>query len=227
MDVLVVEDDPDVNHLLSRILTQRDFNVYTATDGNTAKTYIQNQQFDIILLDVMLPKKKGTEVLTEIREAGNITPVILLTAIGTSDEVVKALNKGADDYIVKPFKVEELIARIHAVLRRSKQETKSGNTNDSIIRKGNLVLDDDAKKVWINQNEIQLTSKEYYVLKYFLENQGKVLSREQILANVWSIHFDVGTNVVDVYVNYLRKKLNTTKEEQLIETVVGMGYVMR
>lgn len=225
MDILVIEDDPDVGHLLYRILSKRNFNVYTATNGEIASEYIQQQKFDLILLDVMLPKKKGTTILKEIRADKNTTPVILLTAIGTSEAIVEGLNNGADDYIVKPFKIDELIARINAVMRRSKtvSETKTKNQ----LQTENILLDDEAKKVWINQNEVQLTSKEFNLLKYFLENKGKVLHREQILENVWSVQFDVGTNIVDVYVNYLRKKLKAQDDQQFIETVVGMGYVLR
>lgn len=223
MKLLIVEDDADVLSLLVKILEPNGFTVATETNGKQAEQHLSSNTYDFILLDIMLPGQDGIELLKHIRAKGITTPVILLTAIGTSQAVVEGLNCGADDYIVKPFKIDELKARINSVLRRSQIQIES----NKILNFKNLRLNDTSKKVWIGDEEVKLTSKEFNMLKYFIENQGQVLSREKILGEVWNINFDVGTNVVDVYVNYLRKKLKTSQDQKLIETVVGMGYVMR
>ena len=223
MKVLIVEDDVDVLHLLERILIQHRFDVVTESSGLKAETLILENDYDIILLDIMLPGQSGMTLLKAIRGQGSTTPIILLTALGTSEQITDGLNWGADDYIVKPFKINELLARIHAVLRRCQHQASDSETYQC----QGVTLDDSSKKVWVHDEEVKLTSKEFNMLKLFMKYQGKVLSREEILKNVWSINFDVGTNVVDVYVNYLRKKLKCTSNHNLIETVVGMGYVMR
>jgi DNA-binding response OmpR family regulator len=173
----------------------------------------------------MLPEKSGIEVLEEMHSKKNKTPVILLTALDTTEMVVKGLNMGADDYIVKPFKLEELLARINAVQRRG--DSTSDKAETSTYSYGNLVIDDEAKKVYKKGEEIKLTATEYKLLKLLIVNNNKVLSREVILEKVWGVEYDLGTNVVDVYINYLRRKTGDSPKNRLIHTVIGMGYVIR
>lgn len=226
MKILIVEDDVAIADLLTKILLTKNYQVKQVDDGLDALDIINKEEFDLILLDIMLPGLNGVDVLKRIRKNKVETPVILLTAIGTSKSVVEGLNSGADDYIVKPFKIEELQARINAVLRRG-QNFEKPKQKDQIYQINDIILNDSTKKVQRNGQEIKLTSKEFNLLKYFLQNKNKVLSREKILENVWGINFNIGTNVVDVYINYLRKKLRNNHQEKIIETVVGMGYAMR
>jgi DNA-binding response OmpR family regulator len=175
----------------------------------------------------MIPEKNGIEVCKEIRGHGTQTPILFLTALNTPDNIALGLNSGADDYLVKPFKFNELIARIRAILRRLNQEKMGAQKPKVKYLISNLVLDDDAKQVTRNGKEIALTATEYRLLFTLLKNKGKVLSRMDLLENAWDINFNVGTNVVDVYINYLRKKIDTDFEPKLIHTAVGMGYILK
>lgn len=226
MKVLVIEDDTAIASVLTKMLEAKKHNVTCVDDGLDALEEINRNHFDFILLDIMLPGLNGVDVLRRIRKNNIKIPVILLTAIGTSASVVEGLNAGADDYLVKPFKLEELIARIQAVLRRG-QNFEDSPSKDVIYQLNDIVLNDTTKKVQRADQEIKLTSKEFNLLKYFLKNKNKVLSREKILEDVWDINFNIGTNVVDVYINYVRKKLRKDQSDKIIETVVGMGYAMR
>ncbi len=226
MNFLVVEDDAAILALLSKILLAKGYQVTSVADGLDALDLVNKEQFDLILLDIMLPGLNGIDVLKRIRRNRIETPIILLTAIGTSESIVEGLNNGADDYIVKPFKMEELDARIKAILRRGQSFEKPKDV-DQIYLFNDISLNDTTKKVKRNNEEIKLTSKEFNLLKYFLQNKNKVLSREKILEDVWGINFNIGTNVVDVYINYVRKKLRNNPQDKIIETVVGMGYAMR
>lgn len=223
MKILLVEDEPNVASLLHRNLLEYGHSIGIATDGAMGLDLILSNAYDLVLLDVMLPEKTGLEVLKELKEKNNETPIILLTALDTTDMIVQGLNLGADDYIAKPFKIEELNARIHAVKRRSLAK-QGGNPH---IKYGDIVIDDDDKKVFKNTREIKLTATEYNLLKLLIINNHKVLSRQRILEEVWGVEYDLSTNVVDVYINYLRKKIGDTGENKLIHTVIGMGYVIR
>ena len=225
MNILLVEDEPNVASLLERCLTENNHQIGIATNGLKGLELISSNKYDLILLDIMLPEKSGIEVLEEMRSKKNKTPVILLTALDTTEMVVKGLNMGADDYIVKPFKLEELLARINAVQRRG--EPASDKTENSKYSYGDLVIDDEAKKVYKKGEEIKLTATEYKLLKLLIVNNNKVLSREKILEKVWGVEYDLGTNVVDVYINYLRRKTGDSPKNRLIHTVIGMGYVIR
>ncbi len=227
MKILVVEDEPHVAEILLRILKEAGYKVTHESDGKIATTLIKQKKYDLILLDVMLPYVNGDKILQNIREKSISTPVIMLTAIGTQESIVKNLNIGADDYIVKPFKVDELLARVNAVLRRGLKVSKPEKSDEIIYQLHHIKLNDTTKMISVHDETVSLTHKEFNLLRYFLMHQGKVLSREQILENVWGIDFQIGTNVVDVYVNYLRKKIKSTKANPIIETVIGMGYVMR
>lgn len=227
MNILLVEDEPNVASLLHKCLSEKSHRIGIATNGQMGLDLILTQKYDLVLLDIMLPEKSGLEILEELQKARNQTPIILLTALDTTETVVKGLNLGADDYIVKPFKIDELLARVNAVSRRKlKAETPIEKKDQKIIF-NNIAIDDEAKRVFKDKLEIKLTATEYKLLKVLIENNNKVLSREQILEKVWGVEYDLGTNVVDVYINYLRKKLKDNTEDRLIQTVIGMGYVVR
>jgi DNA-binding response OmpR family regulator len=184
---------------------------------------IQNHSFDVVILDIMLPDINGIEICRRLRAAKNFVPILLLTALGTTENVVTGLNAGADDYMAKPFKFSELQARISALARRSNQDNKP---ND-IISIDDLEIDGRSKSVKRNGESIVLTAKEFKLLYYLAKNAGTILSREQLLDNVWDINFDMNTNVVDVYINYVRNKIDKPFQNKLIHTMKGLGYVMR
>jgi DNA-binding response OmpR family regulator len=208
-------------------LGEESFEVSVALNGVDGLKMALNNPYDIILLDIMIPEKNGIEVCKEIRRHGIQTPILFLTALNTPDNITLGLNSGADDYLVKPFKFNELIARIRAILRRVNIEKVGSQEPKAKYVLSNLLFDDDAKKVSRNGKDISLTATEYRLLFTLLKNKGKVLSRMELLENAWDINFNVGTNVVDVYINYLRKKIDADFEPKLIHTVVGMGYILK
>jgi DNA-binding response OmpR family regulator len=226
--ILLVEDETNVVAFIKKGLDEGGFEVSVALDGNTALSMIFESTFDLIILDIMLPDKNGIEVCRTIRQHHIKTPVLFLTALGTSENIALGLNTGADDYLVKPFKFIELYARINALLRRTsygEQVLEEKSKNVYII--SDLVIDDDAKTVFRGSTPILLTATEYRLLLVLIKNRGRVLSRVDILESAWDINFNMGTNVVDVYINYLRKKIDADSENKLIHTVVGMGYVLK
>jgi two-component system copper resistance phosphate regulon response regulator CusR len=227
ISILLIEDEQDVVNFIKKGLGEESFEVSVALNGVAGLEMASNNQYDIILLDIMIPEKNGIEVCKEIRLNGIQTPILFLTALNTPDNIAMGLNSGADDYLVKPFKFNELIARINAILRRLNLEKKGAQVSSSKYYISNLVFDDDAKKVSRNGKEIPLTATEYRLLFTLLKNKGKVMSRIELLENAWDISFNLGTNVVDVYINYLRKKIDTDFEPKLIHTVVGMGYILK
>lgn len=199
-----------------------------ALDGETGLSMALAHNYDLIILDIMLPGKNGLEVCKAIRHENNHTPVLFLTALGTAENVVIGLDTGADDYLVKPFKFIELQARVKSLLRRSTFVAPVSNLpEEELYAIDDLVLNDTSKTVKRGGEQISLTSTEYRLLLLFLKNKNRVLSRMDILEKVWDVNFDMGTNVVDVYVNYLRKKIEKDKSTRLIHTMVGMGYVMK
>ena len=227
ISILLIEDEPDVVDFVKKGLGEESFEVSVALNGVDGLQMALNNPYDIILLDIMIPEKNGMEVCKEIRDHGTKTPILFLTALNTPDNIALGLNSGADDYLVKPFKFNELVARIRAILRRLNQEKTDDQKPKVKYFISNLVLDDDAKQVTRNGKEITLTATEYRLLFTLLKSKGKVLSRMYLLENAWDINFNVGTNVVDVYINYLRKKIDTDFEPKLIHTVVGMGYILK
>ena len=227
ISILLIEDELDVVNFVKKGLGEESFLVSVALNGVDGLDMASNNQYDIILLDIMVPEKNGIEVCKEIRFKGIQTPILFLTALNTPDNIALGLNSGADDYLVKPFKFNELIARINAILRRLNLEKKGSQVSQAKYFLSNMVFDDDAKKVSRNGKEISLTPTEYRLLFTLLKNKGKVLSRIELLENAWDISFNLGTNVVDVYINYLRKKIDTDFEPKLIHTVVGMGYILK
>jgi two-component system copper resistance phosphate regulon response regulator CusR len=227
ISILLIEDEPDVVDFIKKGLGEESFEVSVALNGVDGLQMALNNPYDMILLDIMIPEKNGMEVCKEIRDHGTKTPILFLTALNTPDNIALGLNSGADDYLVKPFKFNELVARIRAILRRLNQEKTDDQKPKVKYFISNLVLDDDAKQVTRNGKEITLTATEYRLLFTLLKSKGKVLSRMYLLENAWDINFNVGTNVVDVYINYLRKKIDTDFEPKLIHTVVGMGYILK
>lgn len=226
--ILLVEDEMHVVSFIKKGLTEEGFDVTVAFDGNTGLQLFYDNQFDLIILDIMLPDKNGLEVCKDVRKVNNNIPVLFLTALGTSENIVLGLETGADDYLVKPFKFIELLARIRTLLRR----TEAGGAipeiqEEHIYRYADLEVNDYSKEVVRDNKPVSLTSTEYKLLLYFIKNKNKVLSRTDILEEVWGVNFDIGTNVVDVYVNYLRKKIDTYADQKLIHTVIGMGYVLK
>nr|WP_199082915.1 response regulator transcription factor [Pedobacter sp. ASV19] len=223
MNLLIVEDEPNVVSVISRGLTGEGFSVSVAPDGLIGAQMAKNNSFDLIILDIMLPGINGLELCKIIKNEKPDVPIIMLTALGTTENIVTGLDNGADDYIVKPFKFEELFARIRMLLRRY-----SGIVNsDQIINIADLYINITAKTVKRNDVEIILTATEYRLLEFMAKNKSKILSRIDILESVWDIDFNLGTNVVDVYVNYLRKKIDKPSDQKLIHTVVGLGYVLK
>lgn len=223
-EVLLVEDEPNIAAFIKKGLEELDFNVMVAYNGETAMDLVSQKDFHIVILDVILPDFSGLEVCRRMRNMGfREIPVLMLTALGTTDNIVNGLGAGADDYLIKPFKFKELVARLEALLRRKNLTADFGQT----LQMADLKLDRDSKTASRSGTEIKLTSTEYRLLEYFLKNRNKVLSRMDILENVWDISFNMGTNVVDVYVNYLRNKIDKGFERKLIHTVIGMGYIIK
>ena len=226
--ILLVEDEISVVSFIKSGLSEENYEVSVALDGNTGIDMALNSEFDLIILDIMLPGKNGLDVCKELRENNIQIPVLILTALGTSENIALGLNTGADDYLVKPFKFIELSARIKALMRRSViKNDVSKESMQHIYTLADLRLNDEAKTVERGGNMITLTATEYRLLLTLLKNRGRVLSRLDLLESAWDINFDLGTNVVDVYINYLRKKLDSDNKQKLIHTVIGMGYVLK
>lgn len=223
MKLLIVEDEPNLLSIIRKGLSEKNNDVSVALDGTTALEMILNYNFDVVVLDIMLPDINGIEICRRLRAVKNFVPVLLLTALGTTENIVTGLNAGADDYLAKPFKFSELEARISALARRSSQEHKP---ND-LIQIDDLEIDFRAKSVKRNGEIVQLTAKEFKLLHYLAKNAETILSREKILDNVWDINFDMNTNVVDVYINYLRNKIDKPYQNKLIHTIKGLGYIIK
>jgi len=230
--IILIEDETGVVSFIKKGLQENGYEVSVAFDGKMGIQLVQSNDFDLVILDIMLPEMNGLDVCKEIRKTNSHVPILFLTALGTSENIVLGLESGGDDYLVKPFKFIELVARIKSLLRRS----NNGNTpeitepeadQEYIYQFSDLILNDYTKKVTRSGEEISLTSTEYKLLLYFLNNPEKVISRPEILDAVWGVNYELGTNVVDVYVNYLRKKLDQQEDNKLIHTVIGMGYVLK
>lgn len=221
MRILLIEDEPSVASFIRKGLEENGMVVAQAFDGPTGLTLATREEFDVIILDIVMPGMNGLEVCRQLREQqGMKTPVLMLTALGTTEDIVDGLTIGADDYLPKPFKFKELLARINALTRRSKALSH-------VLRVADLELNRESKEVSRNKKTIELTAREFRLLEFLMINRNKVVSRADILENVWDINHDLGTNVVDVYINYLRKKVDADFEVPLIKTVVGMGYMIK
>ncbi len=227
--ILLIEDESSVASFIKKGLQEIGYEVSVAFDGDTGIQMVRDNHFDLIILDIMLPGTNGLNVCKEIRKKDQTILILFLTALGSSENIVLGLENGGDDYLVKPFKFVELVARIKSLLRRSAHSLNDHQeSHDNFTYKfKDLIVNDYTKKVSRGTNDISLTTTEYKLLLYFLNNPEKVISRSEILDAVWGVNYDMGTNVVDVYVNYLRKKLDNGYDKKLIHTVIGMGYVLK
>ena len=225
--ILVVEDEPQVASVVKRSLEEEGYEVTIAPDGNIAWQQLQNFVYDLLLFDLMLPGLNGLQLCKQCRQAGIKTPILLLTALGSTDNIVVGLDSGADDYLTKPFKLAELLARVRSLLRRSVNQVSDSPSVSNERKFAALILNLDEKIALYNNRRIELTVTEFRLLDYFLRNPKKVLSRVDILSDVWGYDVSLNTKVVDVYVNYLRKKLEGEGGPRLIQTVVGMGYILK
>jgi heavy metal response regulator len=221
MRILVVEDEKKVSSFIKRGLEEENYEVETAPDGEEGLAMATEKSFDLVVLDWMLPKKDGLAVVKELRGRKTMTPVLMLTAKDSLEDIVAGLDSGSDDYLTKPFAFAELLARVRALLRRSEMD------RGAEIRFADLRLDPVTHKVWRKDREIDLTAKEYGLLEYFMRNPNQVLTRTMIADHVWDYTFDSFTNIIDVYVNYLRKKIDRDADRKLIHTVRGVGYILK
>jgi two-component system copper resistance phosphate regulon response regulator CusR len=221
--ILVIEDEPKVAGFIKKGLEEHSFETDIAYDGLIGEKMALNGNYDAIILDVNLPIINGFEICKEIRSQNSKIPVLMLTALGTTDDKLTGFDLGADDYMVKPFEFKELLARLRALLKRSQKSTVSG----SILKISNLELNTYSKSVRRGNKKIELTAKEFALLEFLLLNKGRVISKAEIAEKIWEITFDTGTNVIEVYVNFLRKKIDKDFPVKLIHTHIGMGYVLK
>lgn len=221
MNILIVEDEPELLENLKNVLEREKYTIETASNGEEALDKIWGETHDLILLDIMLPLLNGLEVLQEIRKTGIFTPVLMLTAKGDTEDRVRGLDSGADDYLAKPFSLSELLARIRALLRR-------GVESNPVIECGNITLHTVSREVFKEGKPVLLTTKEFSILEFLLHNRGRAVSRFVLAEHVWGDKFDSFnmSNFVDVHIKNLRKKIKTHQEEQLIKTVRGFGYII-
>jgi len=218
MKILVVEDDRKVAGFIEQGLREEGYAVDVAPDGDEATTLAHVYEYDLVVLDVMLPRKNGLQVAAELRREGRHTPILMLTARDTTEDVVRGLDSGADDYLTKPFKFAELLARVRALVRRG------GTARTELLVYGRIELDRLKHKVRIKGRLVELTPKEFHLLEHFLLHAEEVVRRTELLEKVWDMHFDPESNVVDVHVGNLRRKLEQASGEPLIETVRGVGF---
>lgn len=221
MRILVVEDEKKVASFIKKGLEEEFYSVDVAFDGKEGLKLALSEEYDLIILDLMLPFKDGLSILKELREEKIFTPVLILTARDTIQDKVTGLDSGADDYLAKPFSFEELLARIRALLRRNSID------KNNILKAGDLKLDTQAHKAFRNDIEIQLTAKEYAILEYLMRNKNRVISRTKLSEHIYEFHFDPETNVIDVYINKLRNKIDKGFDKQIIHTVRGVGYLVK
>ena len=221
MNILIIDDEPYLLEKLVSVLTSEHYTVETADDGKVGLEKIWNDTYDLILLDIMLPGMNGLEILSEIRAAGIITPVLMLTAKGDIEDKVAGLNLGADDYLAKPFSLAELLARVRALIRR-------GNTGSPVIEAGDIRLNTVSREVKKDGENLTLTTKEFALLEFLLHNRGRAISRFTLAEHVWGDNFDPFSmsNFIDVHMSNMRKKLKSSDKEQLIKTVRGFGYLI-
>ncbi len=219
MRILLVEDEKKMSSFIDRGLREEGFAVDAAFDGETGWDYANTNDYDLIILDLMLPKMNGIAVCGKIREKGLRVPVLMLTARDAVEDKVKGLDAGADDYLTKPFAFDELLARIRALMRRPQTLEQ-----EVVLAVGGVKLDLLARRVWVADREVSLSQKEFALLEFLMRKKGEVVSRAQIAEHVWDLHFDPMSNTIDVFINFLRKKIDTGREKSLIETVRGSGY---
>lgn len=223
IQVLIIEDEPKTAQSLKQGLEEYHYEVDLAYDGHYGLRLAKENKYDIIVTDIILPYLNGIEICKELRALGIQTPVIILTALGNTDDVVMGFDAGADDYLTKPFELKELLVRIRALLKRSSNSPLPPN----ILRTKEIEVNLDTRLVLRSGKRIELTPKEFALLVFFMRHRGKVVSKSDIADKVWDIDFDTGTNVIEVYVNYLRKKIDKDFDKKLIHTQFGLGYIFK
>jgi two-component system, OmpR family, copper resistance phosphate regulon response regulator CusR len=223
MKILLIEDEPKVSSFIKEGLEEECYEVEVAFDGQMGKRLALKNDYDFILLDIIIPYINGIELCKEIRKTKPEIPILMLTALGTIDDKMSGFDVGADDYLVKPFEFKELLARIRAIVNRTTDTKSLGNT----LKVADLIMDLDEKTVYRCNIKIELTAREFNLLELFIRNKNRVLSRTEISEKVWDINFDTRTNIVDVYVNYLRNKVDRDFAFKLINTQIGFGYVLK
>lgn len=221
MRLLLIEDDTSLQNIISKRLKAEGYTVDSCTDGESGYDYASELEYDCVILDIMLPKLSGLEVLKRLRSKGNKSNILLLTSKDSIEDRVAGLNAGADDYLVKPFAFEELLARIRTIMRRT------GESRDNLLALEDLLMNVSEHAVTRAGQRIDLTSKEYALLEYLMCNQGRVLTRTQIADHVWNNEFEYDSNIVDVYIRYLRNKIDKAYGRKLLQTVRGVGYSLR
>jgi two-component system copper resistance phosphate regulon response regulator CusR len=222
MRLLVVEDEKKMAGFLKKGLTEAGYSVDHAGTGSSAEELAVENTYDCVVLDVMLPDQTGFDTAANMRREGYSGPILFLSALSGTKDKVRGLDVGGDDYLTKPFSFDELLARVRALLRR-----QSGDAKSTVLKFADVEMDLVKRKVKRGERELNLTAKEFSLLEYFMRNPGKALSRTSIAEHVWDVHFDSDSNVIDVYINMLRKKLGQQEEKRLIHTIVGVGYVLR
>ena len=221
MRILVAEDERDLNEILCKKLRSEDYCVDGCFDGEEALDYLASVEYDAVILDIMMPKRSGLQVVEQLRRQGDHTPVLFLTARDSIDDRVTGLDAGADDYLVKPFAFDELLARLRVMTR------KRGGERSNLFTIDDLTLDIRSKRVERGGGELKLSAKEYALLEYLIRNKGVVLSRIQIEENIWGFDYEGSSNIVDVYIRYLRRKIDKDHPVKLIHTIRGSGYVLK
>ena len=224
MKILIIEDNLRVSSLMKRGLESQGYEIYISEDAEDALVIVERIDFDLIITDIMLPQMNGIELSKLIKQKHPDLPIIMLTALGTIDEKIEGFDAGADDYMVKPFEIRELYARIKAILLR-KPIAHSKKEESNILEYQNLTINKNTNRVFRNGQEIDLTPKEFKLLSFLMSNTERILTREEIAENVWGNHFDTGTNYIDVYIAYLRKKIDKNFDEKLIHTKSGVGFI--
>ena len=221
MRILLVEDDKGIVRFVRKGLLENSFSVDVAANGEEGLNAVLHMKYDLVVLDIMLPKLDGREVLKRIRSMSIQTPVIFLTAKDSEGDIIHGLNLGADDYLTKPFSFNELLARIQAIIRRDKTVVYP-----SRLQVANLVLESDGHRVFREKTKIELTPREYALLEFFMRHPGEIITRTMISEKVWDVHFDTSTNIIDVHVSHLRNKIDKDFEPKVLHTVKGVGYVL-
>lgn len=222
--VLLIEDDKRLSDVISKGLRKKDFLVEIAYDGEIGYRLSRNPAIDVILLDINIPNINGFDLASIIRKEKNNTPIIFISALGEIDDKLEAFHRGGNDYICKPFDFRELVARIEAQIKRNYLEFRK---NNSEIEIADLYIDTEKKLVKRNSKIIELTAKEYFLLVYLARNEGRVISKNELMENVWGLNFDTGTNIIEVYVNYVRNKIDKNFDSKLIHTKPGLGYLLK
>ncbi len=222
--ILLIEDDVRLAKLISKGLRNKGYTVETALNGGEGRERALGEKWDMVISDIILPGTNGIVLCRELRDRKPNIPILMLTALGTTDDKLEGFDAGADDYLVKPFEFRELFARVKVLLKRAGSKLES---DEQVLKFGGISMDVSAKTVSRDGVDIDLTPKEFNLLEYMLKNPKRVLSREEIAKEVWDTHFDTGTNFIDVYINYLRKKIDKPFEKKLIHTKSGMGFILR